>query len=241
MATIQTALTNANTRSAAHLNALANAWKGLGHADDNAGRAVLLPALGPFPVRLGGVNEEAKAIGASTTYTVPAATWFVVSLLSVSAGGDITVTPSGGAAFIVLDYRDVGTIEAFAPHLILGPGDALTTPTGAAVVGTLLDAPSGMTRLLQLVDNAAPYTVPAGRRALLTAAVAGGVDTAILTVDGTYAARADSWGAYVSQATASNAANLLEPCVRTLRLAAGQRVGGSDSNDILISGIEETL
>lgn len=210
-------------------NTLALALKALGITDDNDGDPMTARAFGlPISLRGGDANLAARAVGPSSSYTVPAGALFVVTQYQHAAGVSDTVTPSGGAAITLSSYATAGARSLL---LVLGAGDQISLGAGSACLGQLLTAPADVTRVLQTITNVSTYSVAAGKVLHLThaspvSAVAGA--TTKLTVDGVT-------GPFLPNAGESNTASFASPL--RLALKAAQVLASSTADTWLISGV----
>ena len=228
--TIPSTYAQGDTPTREQWNAPGKALNGLGLPNDNDGDPILPLSLDlGVPVLLGAVNAQTKVVGGGTSYTVPAGKLYIVRSFSHISGGADTVTPSGGAA---INLSTIGA-SGFGPvRLYLGAGDAIAMAASSYCCGILMDLPSTPStpaRILQIVDNATAYSVPASKQLLLMHATATGTNVNdLLTIDGATAAPLVNPG-NVQTATL----NVFEPLI----LAAGQTVAGANPTDILISGL----
>lgn len=215
--------------SEADHNTLALALKAIGITDDNDGDPMAGRAFGlPISLRGGDANLAARAVGPSSSYTVPAGALFVVTQYQHAAGVTDTVTPSGGGAITLSSY---GTAGARSVMMVLGAGDQIAMGAGSACMGQLLTAAADVTRVLQTVTNAVTYSVAAGKVLHLThaspvAAVAGA--TTKLTIDGVT-------GPVLPNAGEANTASFASPL--RLALRATQVLASSTADTWLISGV----
>jgi hypothetical protein len=231
MTAIGTTFALRDTPTVAQWNAWGKALAALGLTDDNGGYPAFAkgnPIAPGLPLALGG-SETSKSVYA-TTYTVPGGKWYTVRYIYCN-GGAIVITPFGGAGF---NFTSAGGGYSADVYLILGPGDAITTPATSVCTGPLIPAPAGLTRILQTVSSTVPYPVPALRRFIMTSASAVGgttVNTVLLAIDGTNAMMANAF-----DIVAAGSANTMPPQL----LAATQSVASSSAVLILISGWTET-
>lgn len=171
MTAIGTARSNGDLIDVAHTNVLGLAFQGLGITDDNGGDPILARAMPfPLPVLLGDANVQSKAVDGSS-YTVPGGLVFVVTVLDILTN-NITVTPSGGSAItIATGGAQQNTAKV---HIPLAAGDEIACGASCRAAGYLVTAKSDAVPFLDDVTNAAPYTVPANKLALVTHVGMGG-------------------------------------------------------------------
>jgi hypothetical protein len=198
MATILTTLQDGvDQRLAEHVNIPGRALNGLLIADDNGGKLIVPVSLGfPFTFRSGAGTPQAKAFAPATTHTVAAGQFAYVTAISAAASATVQVDPSDAAAFAI--SNSAATAWHIHTGLCLQAGDALILPASAYAVGFLIDASAlvgSPTRVLKEINNSAPYSVGAGKQALLSHVAPCTATGAVLTVDGAGAAALTAPGA----------------------------------------------
>ena len=225
MTTIPTTLATGDTLTAAHVDSFGLALKALGITDDNAGDPILARSLG-LPVAANGFDTALRgfAVAASSTYTVPASTWAVITWLDNGGTSAVTVTPSGGSALTVTPTAQ----GAGRAGLVLGAGDQLTLGANAGAHGFEMAAPADLTRVLETVTNAVTKTIGAGTVFVLTHASA--ATATRLTIGGTA-------GVSVSWYSATYGAS---PPIVAPNVYVNQSIASNSANAILISGVTYT-
>lgn len=228
--TIPSSYSGGEIPSVANWNAAGLALKALGITDDNDGDPMTARSgLYPFSFRGGDSALAGKQIDGSS-YTVIAGQMAVVDIVHIGGGNDSTVTPSGGAAIIFAS--DIGSLAPSKVGIVLGAGDQIAMASTCRAGMNIFTAPSDATRVLQAVTSASTYTVAAGKVLYLThASSVGEALTAISEL------LIDSVIMNVPNVAGFGATPVPVDCRQTRVLKAGQVVGASAGDTILISGI----
>lgn len=176
MTAIGTGYASGDRIEAAYVNRLGLALAGIGITDDNTGNPIVARSFAnPLAIPFGDANVQSKAVDGAS-YTVPAGLVFVVTVLDILTN-NIVVTPSGGGAItIATGGAQQNTAKV---HIPLGAGDEIACGASTRAAGYLVTAQADAVPFLDDVTNAAPYTVPANKLALITHVGMGASATAV--------------------------------------------------------------